>query len=151
GVVGQGFSSNALEILGSDPNDTFTLSRNPTDLSGRGVQVQANAAQITWSGFIQKVSIDGGKGNDTTTVNDLSGSTVQDVGLNDGAALTPDGGNDVVNVEGSPTSHTITVATESAFLHPSSEGQAGGVMLVETTPQYRVHVAITNHADTLNV
>jgi hypothetical protein len=149
GVVGVGFSTNALEVRGSDQNDVFTLSRNPND--PMGVQVQANAAQITWAGFVQKVSIDGGKGDDTTTVNDLSGSTVQDVGLNDGAALKPDGGQDVVNVEGSPTSHTITVATESAFLHPPSEGQLGGVMLVQTTPQYKVHVAITNHADTLNV
>jgi hypothetical protein len=151
GGAAVGFSTNALEVSGSDQNDTFTLSRNPNDLTGRGVQVQADAAQINWAGFIQKVSIDGGKGNDTTTVNDLSGSTVKDVGLNDGAALAPDGGQDVVNVEGSPMSHTITVATESAFLHPPSLGQSGGVMLVQTSPQYKVHVAVTNGADTLNV
>jgi hypothetical protein len=148
-------STNALEVSGSDQDDTFTLGPNPSDPTGRGVQVlanqaQANAAQITWAGYVQKVSIDGGKGNDTTTVNDLSGTTVQDVGLNDGEALAPDGGQDVVNVEGSPNAHTITVATEKAFLHPDPP-LVGGVMLVQTTPQYKVHVAVTNHEDTLNV
>jgi hypothetical protein len=139
-------STNALQVVGSNGADTFSLA--PNGQMG-GLDVEANAALIHWVGFINEVSLDGAGGSDDTTVADMETSWVTDIGLNDGEALSPDGSPDVINVQGSPNYHTILVKTESAFLHP--ENTTGGVMLVQTHPHYLIHAAVVNHEDTLNV
>ncbi|HLJ95798.1 MAG TPA: calcium-binding protein [Gemmataceae bacterium] len=142
-------SHNALEVVGDQRTDDFALS----PYKATSVMVQANANLITWQGSLEKVSMDGGDGADTITVNDLETTPVQTVGVNDGEASNPDGSADVVNVQGSPNSHNILVKTEAAFFKQSvgSPGPMGGIMFVQTHPNYQVHVAITNHEDTLNV
>jgi hypothetical protein len=139
-------ATNALQVSGSDGPDVFSLAPNG---QMSGLDLHANAALIHWVGFINKVSIDGAGGSDTTNIADMESSSVTDIGLNDGEASQPDGSADVVNVQGSPNNHTILAKTESAFLHP--EGPIGGVMLVQTHPHYQIHVAVTNNQDTLNV
>jgi hypothetical protein len=139
-------SSNALQVSGSNGPDTFGLAPNG-DFGG--LDVQADATLVHWVGFIDTVSIDGAGGHDTTNIADMENSWVSDIGLNDGEALSPDGSADVVNVQGSPNSHAILVKTESAFLH--QDGPIGGVMLVQTHPHYKVHVAVAGDGDTLNV
>jgi hypothetical protein len=139
-------NTNALDVSGSSGPDTFSLI--PNGQFG-GLDVEANSALIHWVGFIDRVSIDGGGGADTTNVADMESSWVTDIGLNDGEGLQPDGSADVMNIQGSPNYHTILVKTESAFLHP--EGPIGGMMLVQTHPHYRVHTAVVNNEDTLNV
>jgi hypothetical protein len=137
---------NTLQVSGSPGPDTFVLS--PFGRRG-GVTVRANAATVNADGVFQKVSIDGGGGADTITVTDLSTTGVQNVGVDDGEALAPDGATDVINLDGTAGSRVITVATESAFLHP--EGPVGGVMLVQPDPRYKVHAAVVNGEDTLFV
>jgi hypothetical protein len=160
-IVAEG-GRNALEVAGSARSDNFTVSPFPTQASP-GVMVTSgeasSLARITApQGFVQIVAIDGGPGADTTTVHDLGPETmVEEVGVNLGEALSPDGSNDVTTVNGNPDTHSVTVGTESAWLHYFQQGvrnpppQDGGVMMVRTRPSYKVNVAVVNQEDDLFV
>jgi hypothetical protein len=152
---------NALEVSGSAKADTFTVGPYPTPIAP-GVVVTAGSPSMSATitapyGYVQTVAIDGGRGADTTTVNDLGpNSMVEEVGVNLGEALAPDGSEDVTTVNGNPDTHAVAVGTESAWLHYVQQGpnvvpQDGGVMMVRTRPGYKVNVAVANHEDDLDV
>jgi Ca2+-binding RTX toxin-like protein len=144
---------NSLQVQGSrNQPDVFTVSPYPVLLSP-GVEVTADGATLTANNFVQIVAIEG-SGGDTTTVNDLGPRTaVREVGVNVGQALAPDDGKDLTTVVGNPTSHSVTVGTDSAWLHQPQRGQPqdGGVMFVDTGRKYKVDVGVVNGKDELDV
>jgi Ca2+-binding RTX toxin-like protein len=142
---------NELQVQGSDNPDTFVL--NPYQTRGVSVLVNNNRT-ITANAFMQIVAIDGAGGADSTIVNDLGANTqVQEVDVNAGEAQAPDGAADVTTINGAPDYHNILVTTDSVWLHSHGrdDPQDGGVMKVQTRPQYQVHVAVTNNEDDLFV
>lgn len=108
-----------LLLTGSKGPDTFVASAN-----GNIVSIAAAGATISASN-IQVLNIDGGRGADTITVYDLSGTTLQAIGLNSGKIGNPDGSLDTIALYG-PSATTVDIGetTGTAYLvQPPQPGQ----------------------------
>jgi Ca2+-binding RTX toxin-like protein len=120
-------------------------------------------ATVTFNGVVQKVSIDGNAGGDTTTVHDLGDTGVLFVGVNLGVPRPPgqpprDDGADLTVVEGSPGNlrRDVTIGSETVGIGALDEKhhykQIVGVARVQTFRDgYQVYVGAVNGEDELDV
>ncbi len=143
----------AVGIAGTSVKDTFTI----TDMANVIVGGETGHIVRVWhaesdSGVylvqVEGVSIEGRRGADDYTVNDLHQTLIRDVGINLGDVLNPDqNAEDTILIEGSNADDQFAVLLEEATLRV--EGPFGGITGFQS-PKYTVHIA--NEADdaTLN-
>jgi hypothetical protein len=115
-----------LQIRGSANPDTFTASAN-----GAGVTIGAPGATLNATN-INVLNIDAIDGADTTTINDLSGTTVQVVGLDLGEIGAPDGALDQIILNGPASPRTVNIGEIAGTGNVNGNGPtvSGQVMLV---------------------
>ena len=90
---GGGGTNNILEVLGEGNADMLTASANSAALS-----IIANGA-VFGATSIQNLTLDGNGGADVLTVNDLTGTGVKEVHVNQSQSIAPDNATDSVTVD----------------------------------------------------
>ena len=142
-------ANNSLQIIGSDMNDSFAISRNGNDSRSRfDVTTGAKAPFFFPATAINNVLIDGGKGLDTITVFSLTGTAVRNVGLNLGDVIKKKSGQDdlevdVINVLGSFAADIVQIEAEQVVISEFGHDETllGGVMKVSGLQSYTVRLA----------
>ena len=85
---------------------------------------------------VEGVGIEAKGGADIITVHDLSNTSIDDVRINTGDILVPDGAEDQIFVEGATIADNIVVSSEDAALEPPglNPPELGGITLMEFLP-----------------
>jgi len=96
---------NTLEVSGGAASDTFEVD----PYMGTGVTVVADGVPVSATG-IALLNIDGDQGMNQTTIDDLSGTTLQSVTVNAAELTTPDTtGPDTTTINGPPSNTTMLI------------------------------------------
>jgi hypothetical protein len=161
-VTGNG-TSNHLAITGGKLGDTFAASSN-----GQGVSVQAPGGITVTGTQIDTLNLDGTGDGDVYTVNDLSGTTINNVNLNFHEAAASTGTADSASVYGAKVvdDQVVIMANDVPVPQTDANGQnvtvQGMITQVQLTAQgvtrrsggaatYKVNLAIPKATDTLKV
>ncbi len=110
-LISGGAGKNTLGIFGTTAPDTFTLSQ----VAGQ-LKIAAPAGKMLFPQQITELNVDGLGGADTFTVHSLTGTRVENVGINLSDNLMPDGAEDIIKVYGSSDNGTYGVQGESAII-----------------------------------
>jgi hypothetical protein len=152
-VVGGNNDSNTFDIFASTPNETWDITQNP------GNQIQINAplkGNTITASLVQTLNLDDVPkfpgGTIKYQVDDLDGTGIQAVNLNQHELDSPDGFQDQVTINVPERANDVTVSAPTSglpdtFLNDTqiSIGTSLGATL------YQVNVAIPKPADTLTV
>jgi Ca2+-binding RTX toxin-like protein len=122
-VNGGGNSKDVLVAYGSSGPDTFRLTR-----SGQDVLVQAPGAMLDVTA-VARLDVEPGQGADSVTVNDLVGTRVNEVDVNLLQAATPDQGQNVTVVNGSPQADQFQIKATKVAVEQGNNPTGGGTAL----------------------
>ena len=129
-TVDGGSGRNVLEVNGSDASDAITAG---ADGAG-GLRVVADGVTVSASN-IYEINLDGGKGADVVTVNDLTGSGVAVVGVNLNTEVgSPDGALDTLNLYGSSRDENVTIGEATGSGTINGNPVSGTVLTVKGLP-----------------
>ena len=133
--------SNTLEVLGDNNIDTFTAGT-----SNGALTVLANGLLLSPTG-IEILSLDGQAGADAITVNDLSGTSVNEVHVNHGQLTTHDNAADATTIDARGGSNLLI---DEFVGQVDDKGTMGAQMLLTGLP-YQVFVADNEAVDSVSL